>query len=684
MKSTKLEMGCSRRGFAALAIVAFGCAALYASDALGIESDMSPMVSKSVVTSHTDVNKIINLVLALKMRDPEGAANYALHVSTRLHPLYGQYLTPEQFGDKFGPAKADYEELIAWAKKNGLEINEENRGRTTLSLRGSVSQFEGLFRTQINNYRGPDGTEFFSASIAPSAPQEFGNRVQSVIGLSNYNRFAPLAKVYRKLSETPGTGIQTDTAGGTGPGGAFSPADLRAAYQIPTKLSIPSKTETLAVFEQGGFDQNDINTFLAQNHLPNVPVAVRKVNGYGGGINSSGIELEAVLDIDAAIGINPALKEIQAYEDGEDPFSVALLDALSAMANDRTAQVISISYGLDEALQGAAQINAEAPLFQQLAAQGQAVFVSAGDNGAYGALGGYSVSDPGSQPFVTSVGGTALYTGPNEGYLGEEVWNNLGIGLGATGGGVSTIWGLPSWQLDLFHHVVSVAKANGGSLTMRNVPDVAAVGSPLTGFAVYSAINGGWLQIGGTSLSAPVWASYASLVDSAQRALHLGLLGFFNPAAYSLAQRAPGFTDVLDGSNGNPNLFGGLPGYIAGQFYDNCTGWGSISGSTFLYNYLGNPYTVGTVPAMPRGFYGQPGRRSITVNWQAVPNANGYIALIGGVKSSGVFAQTVDVTTGTKAVLRGLMPGTTYPILLTAINKNGSSPFNFIYVTTSN
>ena len=87
------------------------------------------MVSKSVVTSHTDVNKIINVVLALKMRDPEGAANYALHVSTRLHPLHGQYLTPEQFGDKFGPSKADYEGLIAWAKKNGLEINEENRGR---------------------------------------------------------------------------------------------------------------------------------------------------------------------------------------------------------------------------------------------------------------------------------------------------------------------------------------------------------------------------------------------------------------------------------------------------------------------------------------------------------------------------------------------------------------------------
>ena len=507
-----------------------------------------------------------------------------------------------------------------------------------------------------------------------------------MIGLSNYNRFAPLAKVYRKLSETPGTGIQTDTAGGTGPGGAFSPADLRAAYQIPTKLSIPSKTETLAVFEQGGFDQNDVNTFLAQNHLPSVPVAVRKVNGYGGGINDPNVELEAVLDIDAAIGFNSALKEVQVYEDGDDPFGVALLDALAAMANDGTAQVISISYGLDEVQQGTAQVKAEAPLFRQLAAQGQTVFVSSGDQGAYGRTGApgagiYNAPDPGSQPFVTSVGGTALSTLPNQQYGTEEVWNNLSpYGGGATGGGVSSVWKIPSWQLD--SNGVSVAKANGGSSTMRNVPDVAAVASPYTGFAVYSAINGGWLQVGGTSLSAPLWAGYASVLDSAKRALGLGKVGFFNPFVYSFFKQGPStaINDIFNGSNGNLSVYG-LPGYTAGIGYDNCTGWGSMSGDNFTIDYLFTPSIKGQPPAMPRGLSATATRTSITVQWTPVLNANGYIAV-----AALQYASSIDVTQRTKAVLGGLTPGTTYQVFVVALNKAGASQYynDSIFVTTSN
>jgi subtilase family serine protease len=688
MNRRTLKMDSLRQGLAALGVGALCCAAAYASDTVNVESDLSPMLSKSVVTSHADQNKLINVVLVLKMKDAEGATNYAQHVSTRLHPLYGHYLTPEQFGDKFGPSKADYTALVAWAKGNGLKINEESRSRTTLSVRGTMGQLERLFKTQFNNYRAPDGREFFSASIALSAPQEFSGRVESVIGLSSYNRFAPLAQVYRKLSEAPSAnGVSTDTAGGTGPGGAYSPADLRAAYNIPTNLSIPSKTETVAVFEQGGFFQSDVDVFLKQNHLPSVPVTVRGVNGFGGGVNDPGVELEAVLDIDAAIGFNWALKQVQVYEDGDDPFSVALIDALAAMANDQTAQIISISYGLDEVQQGAAQVKAEGPLFQQLAAQGQTVFVSSGDQGAYGRTGGftspvtYNAPDPGSQPFITSVGGTSLYTGPNEAYGSEEVWNNLGAGFGATGGGVSSIWKIPSWQLN--SGGVSVAKANGGSSKMRNVPDVAAVASPLTGFAVYSAINGGWIQIGGTSLSSPLWAGYASILDSTQRALGLGQMGFFNPTLYSLAQSTNGLYDTADGSNGNANLFGGKPGYSAGFGYDNCTGWGSMFGPLFLYRYLANPSTTGTVPAMPRGLNAAATRTTVTVDWTAVPTANGYIAIIGSSSFFGVVPVTDDVTRGTKAVLRGLTPNTTYAILLAALNQAGSSSFNQVFITTA-
>ena len=73
---------------------------------------------------------------------------------------------------------------------------------------------------------------------------------------------------------------------------------------------------------------------------------------------------------------------------------------------------------------------------------------------------------------------------------------------------------------------------------MRNIPDVAAVADPLTGVAVYSALNGGWIQIGGTSASAPIWAGYFSIINSARQKIGLPNLGFANPYLYYLALTA--------------------------------------------------------------------------------------------------------------------------------------------------
>jgi subtilase family serine protease len=161
-------------------------------------------------------------------------------------------------------------------------------------------------------------------------------------------------------------------------------------------------------------------------------------------VNDTQVELESVLDIDMIIGINPKVKEVLVYEDGNDPFGVALVDALDQIATDKKVQTLSISYGVDEVQQGDTQMTAENTALTQLSSEGVTVLVSSGDNGAYGRTGGtYSpvqleAPDPGSQPLVTCVGGTTLTTGPNEVWLGEEVWNRLGLGFGATGGGVSS------------------------------------------------------------------------------------------------------------------------------------------------------------------------------------------------------------------------------------------------------
>jgi hypothetical protein len=129
------------------------------------------------------------------------------------------------------------------------------------------------------------------------------------------------------------------------------------------------------------------------------------------------------------------------------------------------------------------------------------------------------------------------------------------------------------------------------------------------------------------------------------------------------------------GQTGMRICFPGLPGYSAGFGYDNCTGWGSMFGPLFMYYYLANPTSTGTVPAMPRGLNATATTTTVTVKWSPVSTANGYIAIIGTSSFFGVVPLEDDVTRGAQTTLRGLTPNTTYAILLAALDPAGPSPF---------
>jgi len=479
--------------------------------------------SNASLVGKTSAEKQITVLLSLPSQDPDGAASFATHVSTPGDPLYRHYLTPEQFAARFGANESDYEATVAWAKARGMTVGEHFVARTILPVTGAVATMESAMGVTFSDYLDKTtGRTFYAASSEAHLPAAIASKVDGVIGLSSAVHFTPHVKRL-PLGVAP-------NESGSGPNGAFSASDLRSIYSIPAE-SFGTKTQTLAVFEQGGFDPADVATYLKHNKLPTVPVQARSVNDYGTGIDDPDVELEAVLDIDMQIAMNPTAKQIIVYEDGSDAFPVALVASFSAMATDGIAKSISVSYGEDEGQVGKAAMKAENTVLTELAAQGQAVFASAGDNGAYGnytyAL---NVADPASQPMLTGVGGTTVFTVPGPFYQAEEVWNELGIGLGATGGGISRVWPIPSYQNAVSYLIIQ----NGGSETMRNVPDVAAVGDPVTGVAVYSFLNGGWLTVGGTSVSAPIWAGFYSLVNAASEGLGFGSAGFANPALYTL------------------------------------------------------------------------------------------------------------------------------------------------------
>jgi subtilase family serine protease len=338
-------------------------------------------------------------------------------------------------------------------------------------------------------------------------------KIDGVIGLEDAGRLAMLARPNKTPVMNVGTGID-----------GYAPSDIRTAYDIPAQAN-SAKTEVLALFEQGGYPASDLTTYLKQYKLPTVPVTLVSVNGSSTGDNGADIEVD--LDLDAAIGMNPSLSQILVYIDSyeNDSFQTGLLDSLNQIAEDNKATVLSISYGQDENQQGIPAIKAEGKALTQLVAQGITVFASSGDDGAGGREGtGLNAPDPGSQPDLTSAGGTALTVNAKEQWKSEIVWND---GYGATGGGV-------------------------------------------TPYSVYCTSYGGWLGVGGTSFSSPTWASMTTIVNSDRVSLGLPRVGFFNPLIYKLGLKEKKFHDIVSGNNGDP-------GYTAGVGYDNDTGFGSIA-----------------------------------------------------------------------------------------------------------
>jgi subtilase family serine protease len=316
-------------------------------------------------------------------------------------------------------------------------------------------------------------------------------------------------------------------------------------------------------------------------------VSVVKVDGGAGSGSGSG---EAALDIEQAVALAPGATFL-VYEGpnsnsgapGAGPY-----DTWNAIISQDRARVISASWGQCEPLEGATDASAESTLFQEAAAQGQAIMSASGDTGSEDCLGqtgllpdtSLAVDDPSSQPFVTGVGGTTMSAlGPRP---TEQVWNNGG-GLGALlgqpgagGGGASALWGMPAYQSSAASSLHVVQSRS------RESPDVSANADPNTGYLIYWNGSGsaqgsaGWQGIGGTSAAAPVWASAIALINASQ-ACAGAMVGFANPALYRAAAAgyAQDFNDVTGGNNDFTGSNGGS--YTAAPGFDMASGLGTLN-----------------------------------------------------------------------------------------------------------
>jgi hypothetical protein len=306
--------------------------------------------------------------------------------------------------------------------------------------------------------------------------------------------------------------------------------------------------------------------------------------------------VEVAADIEMAIAMAPGLSSVLVYE-GPTPTDLPPLgtnyvqdatttaqinDVLNRMATDDLAKQLSCSYGFDINL-------STVQIFQQYAAQGQSFFLASGDFGAYSG----PVDEPADDPYITVVGGTTLTTSSSSGaWTAETAWlspaSNDGLGditpEYATGGGVSLVYPIPSWQQGISMN------ANQGSTTMRNSPDVSSVANNITVFWGNDAFGLSFpLPEVGTSFAAPLWAGLVALANQQAAANGQSPVGFANPALYAIAKSASYqscFHDITTGMN--TNSFSPTK-YWATAGYDLCTGLGTPIGANLIQALLTPP-----------------------------------------------------------------------------------------------
>lgn len=504
-------------------------------------------------------------------------------------PLYHQWLTPAQFGQRFGVSDNDLAKITGWLQAQGFTVEKPTNGRQFLFFTGTSAQVETAFQTEMHHY-GVGGKTFIANAKPASIPTALAPDVKGVASLTSMGNTT--RKPQYHMAANPKMQI--------GGGALTGPADLAAIYDAAPlqKNQIEGQGQSIALLEESNIDVQDVTDFRTVTGLPAANVNVI-VNGPDPGpLMSDGEETEAIADVEYAGSLAPDATLnviVTASTDLDQGIDYSTIYAVDYDVSPIT----SLSYGGCEALDFATGQVGTVELYnyayEQGAAEGISHFVSAGDYGgsgcnylgSYGISPGYGVNDIGESQWNVSVGGTEFIM-PNPdtyfppankylatGYIPESTWNdyenpNDGRPL-AGGGGISLLTPKPGWQAG------PGVPADG----QRDLPDVALLAGDNLAYMVCQRDVGGDCSMGqaigliGTSLASPSWASIQALVN--QKNTLMNGAGNPNPTYYQLAAgKSSPFHDITVGDTKVPNVDGALVGYQATTGYDLATGLGSV------------------------------------------------------------------------------------------------------------
>ncbi len=531
-------------------------------------------------------------------------------------PQYHQWLSPEQYGARFGMAQADLDKVQTWLQQQGFSIDSVARGRNMIRFSGTAGQVEQAFQTQMHYFKSNGKTNFSPATLL-SVPSAIAPTIAAVRNLSDFKPRPMHVSTHRAFTSSQSGNV------------FFAPGDIAVTYDINPLYSagVNGTGQSIAIVGQSAVLTSDIEAFENAAGLPvKDPVMVLVPNSGSSTVVSGGDEGESDLDIEwsGAIAKGATIDFVYTGNAG----TLNAFDALAYAIDEKIAPIISVSYGACETALNGYSVETQ---LAQAAVQGQTVLAASGDQGSTACSGdttdnlttaqqfAIAVNYPASSQYVTGVGGTEISAADDlstnstywvgqgssdvstsaKTYIPEIAWNDdsTQFGLGASGGGASALFARPSWQ-------TGVTGIPSG--TQRLVPDVSLYSSAeYPGYLFCTSDQSDWntttapLQqascnstfrdgatgdltvAGGTSFATPIFAGMIALIN--QKQSWTDGQGLANPTLYKLAAGANYSSLFHDVTSGNNNCTAGATycgttttGFSAGTGYDEVTGLGSV------------------------------------------------------------------------------------------------------------
>jgi pseudomonalisin len=509
--------------------------------------------------------------VALGLTPPNRAAIATLvrRQNTPGDAYYRRYLTPAESAQMFSPSGAQVASVANYLTRSGFGNVHVTPDNLLVTADGTARAARTAFGTN-EHVMSASGQRFFANAETPHLPASFGTSVSSVLGLNSFSAHAMLRHAAARKTAATNSNCTAVPTTSLCVLNEYNPPQFQQAYDA---VGTPNAYRTtIAIFAEGALGQvtADLRTQEAASGLPKVPFSI--VPTGVASTDTSGAD-EWDLDTQYSTGIAQYVKKLVIYD------APSLTDADTSIEFDRfktddVAKAGSASFGECEVFPDTdGALLTDDIIFSLAAAQGQTIFSSAGDTGAFcpapvvgmnGLPAGLPFQEyPASSTYVVAVGGTTLVTTPAGDYTGEIAWYS-------GGGGPSLLESPGYWQSGVVNTVLSTVAA-------RAMPDIAMDADPNTGASV--VVAGVAEEVGGTSLASPLALGAWARLESS----HDNRLGFAAPILYkefaddvtsanmvpvsgTLTQPIGGFHDVLLGANPLP----------AGPEYDFTTGLGTL------------------------------------------------------------------------------------------------------------